>query len=150
MYYRFWNKTQDIFDEDNYINIENMGLLSMINTIILSNKWNKNDVIEGFPRDLENPILLYSNGDLTLEFLKTTSNCDDIIYNYDDIYGKQFWDIDLHTQCSEIEDEDYGPDNYNYRQDDTSEFDDNMELEINISQRPESDSSSGNYKEIES
>lgn len=65
-YYQFVNVTKNLNNLDD-INIKNIGILSLFDSIIQFNNWKKSDVIMAFPIKKNNPIFRYSCGDIELK-----------------------------------------------------------------------------------
>lgn len=86
-FYRFVNVTKNVDDYSGKTNIQNVGMLSLFESVISTNGWNEQDVIMAFPEIKENPILRYAGGDIEMKI-----ECDECV-------------DDNHCYCQEIADD---------------------------------------------
>ena len=95
-YYRFVNVTKNVDDYAGKTNIQNIGLLSLFESVIYTNRWNYKDIIMAFPEVKSNVIIIYVGGDLEMkmecdleiecDYKASNCNiCDEKLVNHD--YG---------------------------------------------------------------
>lgn len=113
-YYQFTNTTLNI-EEEQTINILNIGIISLFKSIIKQNNWSLNDKIIAIPIVKENPIFMFINGDLEVKMDEDEVKMDgDEAYQtcdeaYDEAYDADYKEIDErdidYRSCYEYEDE---------------------------------------------
>jgi hypothetical protein len=146
-YYRFKNQTKCIFDKNqDFINIQSIGILSLFDTIITANNWDSYDEIIALPRNYKHPILIYWNGNLTMDFEEikelevieekeiNCTWCGDILKNhlYGNICGKHTPSYALWDEHDTQSDDEMSEYEYNKHEDLHTQPDDEMsEYEFN-------------------
>lgn len=120
-YYCFVNVTKNVDDYAGKTNIQNIGLLSLFESVIYTNEWNDKDIIMAFPEVKSNVIIIYVGGDLEMKMecdlemecdyeASNCNICDEKLLNHD--YGnvciKHIPSYALWDEDSEVEEpEDY-------------------------------------------